>query len=788
MKGRRTLCLLLTLIMLLSLAACSGRTNIDAPSTSKQTDAPGETGKGTISSVDLLDGKIPASEYERGIWYGFLPDELADADPDTTVVTWKQYCAMLGKMISAYDESKLPEWEKMTADAPDAKMKRDGAVVSLYFAGKMMDILYFNGNFDWDEEFSNYDWVAHASWDYPVFDWEQSAYIDDAWQDGNNSVGVAVGYMIYRQSCITGLSLLNIDGDGWNADDDLTLHDALVSAVRLYESVEEIACESAEKLFAAVMETEAAQELAAETDARKQEVLNSQTTIIKSDEYVQGETYTGTAYYVSNKGDDNNDGLSPETPFATLERLNEVQFSFGDAVFFERGSLWRKAQLPRSIVETEGVTLSAYSEGEKPKFYASPENGSGAENWELYFEGENGEKIWKYKNEMTDCPAIVGSNNNLIAKRDMVYWDENGFKVYEDITQDYDFTKHLKNGELFVELPYEKSEVPDSIFVLRYDDRLGMNTYLTGPLYVRLDEGNPGELYENLEFLAAYAFSNGLSEYTTIDNLEFGYSNGTLCLGGFADGDSVDHITCQNSVISWCGGKINYFGESPMTTQYGYAHIDGGGFNTNGSYETIRNCYAHHCFQEGIGLETFAEDTETCEAVTIEDNVVEYCVMGLLVINWDEQRREDHLLKDISLKNNYVMYSGFENYYNFPVMLPPTEEGADWNWGAAIGKLTTDAKGGAGFGPDAHDGGYVSSGNTFAFASSNLYRVDFYYEEYMDYLTENTYAQLPGFSWFEIYNYDNGGPGHLETRRRFLNAEEAVKWLQDENATLITFD
>ena len=93
---------------------------------------------------------------------------------------------------------------------------------------------------------------------------------------------------------------------------------------------------------------------------------------------------------------------------------------------------------------------------------------------------------------------------------------------------------------------------------------------------MRLDEGNPGELYASIEFLAAYAITDGLSEYTTIDNFEIGYSSRTFCLGGGVEGDSIDHITCQNSVAAWFGGQIHFFGESPMTTQYGYARIDGG--------------------------------------------------------------------------------------------------------------------------------------------------------------------------------------------------------------------
>lgn len=154
--------------------------------------------------------------------------------------------------------------------------------MALFFAGKTMDLLYFNSSFDWNEEFESYDWGSHASWDYPVFDWQKPGYINDFWYDPNNSVGVAVGYRIYRHSCITGLPLLDADSKGWNTDGDLTLLDALVSAVRLYESVEKVAYETAEKLLDAVMETEQAKTLAAEADARKQEILNRQTTIVNA--------------------------------------------------------------------------------------------------------------------------------------------------------------------------------------------------------------------------------------------------------------------------------------------------------------------------------------------------------------------------------------------------------------------------------------------------------------------------------------------------------------------------
>lgn len=53
-------------------------------------------------------------------------------------------------------------------------------------------------------------------------------------------------------------------------------------------------------------------------------------------------------------------------------------------VLFERGGLWRG-----QLSTVEGVTYSAYGEGEKPRFYGSPENGTGESKWSLV-EGTTG--------------------------------------------------------------------------------------------------------------------------------------------------------------------------------------------------------------------------------------------------------------------------------------------------------------------------------------------------------------------------------------------------------------
>ena len=65
----------------------------------------------------------------------------------------------------------------------------------------------------------------------------------------------------------------------------------------------------------------------------------------------------GTKYYVSNDGDDSNDGKTPETAWQTLTKVSETDFAAGDGVLFRRGDLFRGFVKTRS-----GVTYAAARE------------------------------------------------------------------------------------------------------------------------------------------------------------------------------------------------------------------------------------------------------------------------------------------------------------------------------------------------------------------------------------------------------------------------------------------
>lgn len=79
------------------------------------------------------------------------------------------------------------------------------------------------------------------------------------------------------------------------------------------------------------------------------------------------EDYEGTAYYVSStEGDDGNDGLTPETAWASLDKVNShAAFLPGDQILLKKGDVWNGYLRPQgSGVEGKPIILSSYGEGD----------------------------------------------------------------------------------------------------------------------------------------------------------------------------------------------------------------------------------------------------------------------------------------------------------------------------------------------------------------------------------------------------------------------------------------
>ncbi len=86
----------------------------------------------------------------------------------------------------------------------------------------------------------------------------------------------------------------------------------------------------------------------------------------------------GSNYYLSNSGNDNNNGTSSTSPWKTLSKLNNISFTAGDTVFLKSGDVFRgKITISQGGNSSKQVVFTSYGTGNKPEI-------SGAEtvtNW-----------------------------------------------------------------------------------------------------------------------------------------------------------------------------------------------------------------------------------------------------------------------------------------------------------------------------------------------------------------------------------------------------------------------
>lgn len=692
------------------------------------------------------EGPAPAEEYERFFWYSF-GEEDPDRDPGA-MATEKEMADMLTAVISA-SGGDTEGWRELTAHASDEGIYRDYCAMFLLYAAEHMDATQFTMGFapyllggrtdeDWDAFGTD---IRGGYRLFEAFDenWDRicvsvSSQMEE--EQELNYLNASQNYVISRLSRITGQPLLDFDYETFtmHLTEPLTYEDAAVAAVRLFESQPEVAAQFPEDQAV----TARAEELFQEGRDRRDAILAAETAIGKSDTFIPGETYTGTAYYISNDGKDSAAGTSPETAWATIDRLNQAELNYGDAVFFRRGDIWRAVQ----VNSRPGVTYSAYGEGEKPGLYGSVENGGGEEKWSLWYEGEDGRKIWVYYRPMLDCGAIA-LTENLAAEKVQPFWNGQTYQVLSDLwltdqteqaaeeqaaLPEFDPKVHLTENLTF--FSQASSGLPDTlpIYLLGWVDTGGREQYcLTadGPLYLRCDEGNPGELYPDMEFLSPYAPFDGVADDVVIDNLSVLYTGRNI----LSVSPDCGGVLVQNCELGWGGGCSASYALDTITGYGAGVQRNGGVGGASSSHNTFRNNYVHETYQEGLGLETaieFSGQVFDVTDVAIEDNVFYHCGSALIYFNWDEVANPDHQFRNISFRDNLVFYSTMSDWVD-------TGEDVD---GCFTGAFTIDG------GPNMQDGTVEVRDNVFFASRECLVYIKTYVPEYLPDFEGNTYAQF----------------------------------------------
>ena len=377
-------------------------------------------------------------------------------------------------------------------------------------------------------------------------------------------------------------------------------------------------------------------------EERKQKILNS-----KSDFVIKG-----TTYYVSNCGDDNNDGRTPENPWKTLKKVSEAYLNEGDGVLFKRGDLFRGTVKTKS-----GVTYSAYGEGAKPMFYGCHKPLSSPELWEIYDEKHN---IWKCKEKMLDPGTIVFNDGEFHSRKlipsyndkmQFVCRDDESrlFKVENEMTENLDVYWHY--DETLTKVPTKGKNFPIPL--------IGDNSF--GDIYLRCDKGNPGEVFESIESLArTHIFFVGANKNVTIDNVCIKYAG---MHGVSAGGYSVGlHVT--NCEIGWIGGSIQHYGGTdPNYPQGGRGTVTrfGNGIEIYGGCDDyiVSNNYIYQIYDAGVTHQITTSHKVTMTNISYVDNLIERCVYGIEYFLDQINGEDESYMDNVVIKNNFIRLGGY---------------------------------------------------------------------------------------------------------------------------------
>ncbi len=370
----------------------------------------------------------------------------------------------------------------------------------------------------------------------------------------------------------------------------------------------------------------------------------------------------GKVYYISPDGCDDNDGLSPETAWATLDRAFETHWpttrdllKYGDTVLLKRGGTWYVSPDEHAGLTSDaynivnGVTLGAYGEGERPVIRGDIPEADEASFWTLYHD-EDGKKIWASKEKLQDSNVIVFNGGEFYAKEVLPYWSTTLNDYCNKYGDPFVISVELENNLSFccmLEL--------DGPECAQLEDCTARGT-----LYLRCDEGNPAEVFDELALPQAQT-GLGLWTDSTITDLDLRYFTciaAELSSYGYYTGQQV--VNCE---VSWSGGLIsNYHTEDWLPDGVMRQYCAGGALQVSGSGNSVRDCYIHDCGPMTLIVSIHANGAEHLmyENMTYTGNLFEYCGAPLHIADLVKMDHADAegFIANLDFSDNIVMHSG----------------------------------------------------------------------------------------------------------------------------------
>lgn len=194
---------------------------------------------------------------------------------------------------------------------------------------------------------------------------------------------------------------------------------------------------------------------------------------------------------------------------------------------------------------------------------------------------------------------------------------------------------------------------------LEYPLEYGYAKY-TGALYLRCDEGNPADLFEDIEIISIVVTDEGDnitdlvrgndSDGYVLDNLSFKYF---LDSALNSDSNYGENAVIQNCTVEWGANRVHMFESDEPTIDYA--------FIGDSIYNLMYNVTIKDCYMRQAGNACTFESSEDISrdslgTYTVTGNLIENCGQGIRTYLIDAE--EQNLFEKIEISDNMILYTG----------------------------------------------------------------------------------------------------------------------------------
>lgn len=317
-----------------------------------------------------------------------------------------------------------------------------------------------------------------------------------------------------------------------------------------------------------------------------------------------------TNYYVSNSGNDSNNGLTTGASWQHISKVNSTATT-GDSVFFNRGNSWNEQIIPAA----NNIYYGSYGTGAKP-IITGFQNQSGWTNI--------GGNIWR-----TIAGNAVSNLNMVLVNGNVVHkarFPNSGYLTFTSYSVDSSITGSLTGTPNYTGFEIAVRTVPWIIDVVKVQSQTGGTLKLSPHITYPPAYGGNGYFFQNdstlvdtlneysynseTKALIVYSVGTPIVKISTIDTLvkvrvksnisfyglQFEGANKNLILA-----DSSSHITVNNCNLFYSGGNglrgrtsmnvtmtgdsiVNILGNATMLNSYYTKTVDCDNFISQNNY------------------------------------------------------------------------------------------------------------------------------------------------------------------------------------------------------------